>query len=309
VDIGEKKPPSTARRVADGAARLDSTPALAVIIPVYDAYPALSNTLTSLALQIQDGPRLETIVIDNNSTLPPPHSLYQRFRAELRMTFVQQPALAHPFALSRARNLGMRLTQAKWILLLDADCVPGPGFLGAVRQAMEAPSSAFIATGERIFIDALEEDALATSSELEALMCRPRVPSGSNYWLHRDRRMPAMCDLARSRHPWAYMHAGVLLYPAAQARRVGGFDERYDGHWGYEDADFAYRMISRAGCEPRYLEQMLVLHQEAPGEYGRQDHKWDKRTNPNWRRVCATIPGFEQFKRRQWQALGVEVLL
>jgi len=281
-----------------------------VIVPAYNAYVPLSNTLAALALQLEEGPALETIVVDNNSTARSPEMLHRRFRRALSMTLVHQPALPHPFAISRARNTGMRLTDAAWILLLDADCIPGPGCLAAVREAIAGcHGSRLIATGERIFIDPLSCGEVSTAYDLRLLMDRPRIASDSNYGLTHDRRLPDMLALTKCPHPWAYMHAGVLLYSAAAAREVGGFDESYDGRWGYEDADFAYRMIVDAGCAPRYVEGMKVLHQEGIGEANAQRYKWNKRANPNWHRICATIPGFEQFKREQWESLGVEVIL
>lgn len=277
---------------------MSGTPTLAVIIPAYNACLPLSNTLAGLAVQAADGPVLETIVIDNNSSQGSLDMLHRRFCDTLNMTLIHQPALPHPFALARARNVGMRLSTADWILLLDADCVPGPGFLKATQAAIdEHGKTPMLATGERKFVDALRYSAITTPDDLAMLETMPRIESGSNYGLTQDRRLPAMRELPRSPHPWAYMHGGVLLYRASEALLVRGFDERYDGHWGYEDADFAYRMIVEAACVPQFVEGMAVFHQEAASGFEGLRHKWEKRSNPNWHRVCAVIPGFEDFKR------------
>jgi len=285
-------------------------PTLAILLPTYNATSHLSNTLASLALQAGTEQWLETIVIDNNSTDGRLERLHREFSGRLNLTLVLQPKLQHTFALARARNLGMRLTRAEWILLLDADCIPAPGLLAATRALIRnSEGTRLIATGERIFIDSLPLGEITTSDDLAGLASLPRVASTSNYGLKVDRRLPAMRDLPNCPHPWAYMHGGVLLYRKTDAVQVDGFDETYDGNWGYEDADFAYRMISRASCTPVYHQSITVFHQEDPIGDSKRGHKWEKRANPNWRHICATIPGFEAFKRAQWRSLGIDVAL
>ncbi len=77
--------------------------------------------------------------------------------------------------------------------------------------------------------------------------------------------------------------------------RVGGFDERYDGHWGYEDVEFAYRMIEHGECLVRFAWGCEIYHQErdknGTGVVGTLEHeRWNKAANVNWRRICTTIP-------------------
>ncbi|MGH3600561.1 MAG: galactosyltransferase-related protein, partial [Pseudonocardiaceae bacterium] len=139
------------------------------------------------------------------------------------------------------------------------------------------------------------------------LPCTQAVPSVSNYYLCKDRRLPAMEQLPDVEHPWAYMHGGNLLYRTIDAKLVHGHDEQFDGHWGYEDAEFAYRMIVRANCSPGYLSDMTVYHQESSTYESIDVDRFDKKNNPNWDRACEAIPGFRAFKIEQYRRLGVSV--
>jgi len=86
-------------------------PAVAVVVPCYNAQATLAVTLASLSEQ---GAALETIVIDDGSTdgsVP----IGRRFAPDVRL--VEQ---AHQ-GVSAARNRGIAETTAQWLLFLDAD--------------------------------------------------------------------------------------------------------------------------------------------------------------------------------------------
>lgn len=281
---------------------------MSIVIPCHDDVDTLPKTLAGIAAQEASIDRIEVVVVDNNSTLNFLEDLHREWSSRLTLTVIHRPSLSHPFALSSARNLALRTITNPWVLSLDADCIPGQSYFRAILAEIEGCGSGGAAcfTGERAFIAA---DALTPETILGNNRClesAPRVRSVSNYELLEDRRLPGMRELPLAEHPWAYMHGANFLYPSAAARAIGGHDEAFDGHWGYEDADFAFRLITAGGCEPRFVEGMRVYHQEPadPGAYT-MSRRLDKRANPNWGRVCATIPGFEDFKRGQYRALGI----
>ncbi len=200
------------------------------------------------------------------------------------------------------------MVAGEWIASIDADCIPSPGFLrsiyGAIDQAKDSP---LIFAGERVFISADDLTKEKLLYEPSGLLSAPRALSASNYFLYKDRRLPIMEQLPNVEHPWAYMHGGNLLYRTVDAKLVHGHDERFDGVWGYEDAEFAYRMIVIANCVPRYLEGMIVYHQESSIGSVDEVDRFNKKVNPNWNRVCAAIPGFRAFKIEQYKCLGLSV--
>jgi len=283
---------------------------LSIVIPCHDGAALLSKTLAGIAAQGNVTKRIEIILVDNNSKTDSMESVHRRFMDVLNITLIQQPRLRHPFSLCRARNMALRLTTADWILSLDSDCIPDQGHLAAVLKIISSGDTASVYTGERVFISSADITVADILHDALAMNSLKPIRSASNYRLPLDRRMPIMKQLPNVSHPWAFMHAGNLLYPVAKAREIGGHDEAFDGHWGYEDAEFAYRIITGGGCAPRFSSEMRVFHQE-PTHVTSSDykHKLDKRNNPNWVRACEAIPGFREFKIEQFRDLGAEIII
>lgn len=281
-------------------------PRLSIVIPCWNSAVLLENVLAGIVAQDVETGGVEILLVDNNSDTDSIEQVYRDFRDLLTLTLIQQPRLAHPFALSRARNTALRLVTAEWICSIDADCVPSPGFLRSIYNAIDRVGARpHIFTGERIFISGsgLTKEKLIDDGSI--LLSTPRLPSASNYFLFEDRRLPTMKQLPDVEHPWSYMHGGNVLYRTIDANLVHGHDEQFDGNWGYEDIEFAYRMIVRANCIPKYLSGMTVYHQESFGSGADHVNRFDKRNNPNWSRVCAAIPGFRRFKVEQYKRMGV----
>lgn len=86
----------------------------------------------------------------------------------------------------------------------------------------------------------------------------------------------------------------------------GGSDTAFDGHWGYEDIALVFRLVSTCAMTVRYLPDAKVYHQEFPEDAAKIQQnavRINKSTNPNYLRVCEMIPGFDDFKKRQFGTL------
>ena len=269
-----------------------------VIITCFNEVEILHKTVASLAAQ-QDAPDYEVVLVDNNSDLEDINEVYETWVRDLDILLVKQPRLASTYALCQARNLGLRVARHPWIVSLDADCMANPYYLAKLADAvLHEPYAIF--TGERIFVDASAVTSLEVATAAVDLDDLPVVRSASNYYQARDRRMPHFERLHDSAHPWSYFHGGNLIFSRKVAMSVGGFDTRYDGHWGYEDIDFAYRVIAEGGCIPRFRPGFEVYHQE-PVAVGSMTERFNKRANPNWERICRAIPGFREHKEREYR--------
>ena len=269
-----------------------------VIIPCYNNAAQLNRTVAGLASQV-DAPPFEVILVDNNSDRDDIEAVHRRWVETIDIFLVKQPRLASTFSVCRARNIGLRLSQYPWLVSLDSDCIPNPHYLSTMRTAAaRQPDGIF--TGERIFIDATGVDAdeiVKGDLDLDSL---PLVKSASNYYQEHDRRLPYLARLNESPHPWSYFHGGNKVYPKEQAIRTGGHSIEYDGHWGYEDIEFAHRMISLGRCVPRFVSGIEVYHQE-PDVPCRRPERFDKRQNPNWELICRAIPGYREHKELEYQ--------
>lgn len=98
---------------------------LSVIIPVYKDDGRLSQCLAALEQQTLAGDDFEVIVVDNGSKAPPTVPDWVRLIHE-----------ATPGSYA-ARNAGIRAATTDRLVFTDADCVPDPGWLAALDQALD----------------------------------------------------------------------------------------------------------------------------------------------------------------------------
>ena len=266
----------------------------------------LANVLAGMAAQRGGAQDLEVILVDNNSDDPGLDGVFARYSTVLDLRLLRQPPLDHPMSLCRARNRALALARGTWFWTLDADCIPNPGYMAALRRALdERREPRAMLTGERIFIDGsglTEKEIIGGHARLDWV---PRVCSAANYGILRDRRFPFLTYLPDVEHPWDHMHGGNTCFRTALARSLGGYDEDFDGNWGYEDDEFAYRMIRFGGAVPGFEPGLTVYHQEptTPPSYDRLE----KEANPNWHRVCSAIPGYRDYKVAGYAKRGVEI--
>lgn len=284
-----------------------------VVIPCFNRLAQLARVLAGFCAQ-SVGERFEVVLVDNNGFDEDIDALYRRYVDRLPLTLLRQPRLPHPRATSRARNLGLAVARHEWIVNVDADCIPPPDYLRRIRETIDRPADdRKLIVGLRRFVcaDGLsEEDLQRGSCDLASL---PPVASPSNYGRTVDRRYPEIENIAQSLHPWAFAHSGNMAYRRDLALRVGGFDEVFDGAWGYEDVDFAHRLITVAGASPFFLAGIECCHQDGRVDCDAapvcNDERFNKVDNPNWSRICGRIPGFEQFKRDQYRSVSPMIKL
>ena len=104
------------------------TPAISVIMPLYNKRPYVAQSINSLLSQeLTDW---ELVVVDDGSTDGSPELI----PADPRIQLIRQEN-AGP---SAARNRALQLARAPWVALLDADDTFEPGRLGATLTGLEA---------------------------------------------------------------------------------------------------------------------------------------------------------------------------
>lgn len=266
----------------------------------------LRKSLT--AITEHQRPDLEVILVDNNSE--PPElifNVWREFRDRLSITLVTRSRLPSSLAFASGRNIALAIARNSWIISLDPDCVVGPGYFDSISGAIndfDDGSGRFILAGERRFVRSADVALKAIATDAGALSRITPIRSSSNHLLLRDKRFPEMAGLPDIEHPWDYMHGCNLVYSVDMARRIGGHDETFDGFFGYEDIDFAHRMVTTRGCCCRYVAGMTVLHLE-PTDDEQQPDRSARGTNRNWREIGRRIPGYHDFKLGQYTRLGI----
>lgn len=97
---------------------------IAIVIPHLNDAERLERCLTALAQQTFDPSRVEIIVVDNGSKIPPV-DVVARF-PQVRLVHETTPGPGP------ARNLGAAMTTAPILAFTDSDCLPDPGWTAAI---------------------------------------------------------------------------------------------------------------------------------------------------------------------------------
>jgi len=276
-----------------------------VLIPFHGEAAWLARCLAGLSAQDFDDP-FEVVVVDNDTPGPAPSGVFERYRETLQLSVVRRSGLASPLAMASARNRGLALAQFEWIVHMDADCVPEPEHLHRLKARITAARGEnLLLLGVRRFIDPEHLDEQAILDRAIDWKKVPEITSPSNYGKKRDRRLPDLLQVASSEHPWAYAQTCNLTHRLDAACGIGGFDEDFDGAWGYEDIEFAHRLITIAGSQPTFVPGIEVYHHDS--EYSSQLERKDKTMNPNWHRACELIPGFREFSRDRYRRIDPSI--
>lgn len=163
---------------------------------------------------------------------------------------VAQPAGVDGLPLAAARNLGVETALAEGcdlVVLLDVDCLPGPGLLLAYRAAADVRPDHLLA-GAVAYLP----PPPAGGYDLDRLADHPPHPA-------RPAPTPGMVETARDHQLFWSLSFAVT---ARTWHRIGGFDPGYEGY-GAEDTDFAQR-ASSAGVGLSWVGGAEAYHQWHP---------------------------------------------
>jgi hypothetical protein len=109
-----------------------------------------------------------------------------------------------------------------------------------------------------------------------------------------DRRLLELENLSGHPAPYHLFHGCNAAFGKALAVSAGLLNEEFDGRWGYEDTEFAFR-IWRLGGMFRWSLNATALHQENSITSFCQ-RVFDEKVN--FELACLKIPGFKAFKKR-----------
>lgn len=210
---------------------------VAVIIVTWNGLEHLQRCLP--ALMAQEGVAFETLVVDNGSTdgtVPWLRETYPDVRLVVN---------AENVGFAEANNQGIRATSARYVVLLNNDATPAPGWLCALvaageredRVGMVASQICFAHDPERLDSAGIEVDVLgiAWNRHLGGLVSEEPVHAVEVFG-------PS---------------AAAALYSRPMLDEIGPFDARYFAY--YEDVELAWR-ARRAGWRCLYAPAARVAH-------------------------------------------------
>nr|WP_295874840.1 glycosyltransferase [uncultured Chitinophaga sp.] len=234
--------------------------AVSVIVPTYNRSQGMEYTIRSLIRQNIDKDSFEIVIADDGST-DNTFDVLKQYEDVANISYVYQRNQGYRPA--SARNLGIRAAKGKICLFIDSGIILKSDCL-AKHIAFHASHGKDIAVigytygytqhGETedellSLVDVNDADKSIGTLFKEGKFKDVREKIYKKYNNRLD-------ELDTS---WTLFWGGHLSVPVNVLRRVGGFDENYDGNWGCEDNDLGYRIL-RDNTAIFLCKEAQVLH-------------------------------------------------
>ena len=273
-------------------------PRASIVIPVHGAF---AHTLACLRAIAAHPPAagIEVIVVDDAS----PDDSREKL---LHIEGIRLHARDRNGGFIAACNDGAAMARGDYLVFLNNDTVPQPGWLDALLGTFEAHGDAGLVGAKLVYPDGrLQEAGGVVFAD----------GSGWNYGRHEDR---ADCRFNYLRQA-DYLSGAAIAIPRALFEQLGGFDARFTPAY-YEDTDLAFA-VRAAGLRVLYQPQAVVVHDEGttagtdPGSGMKSAQVRNQQVFAGkWRDALAeqlpagSIPNPALLHRRQPQVLIIDAL-
>ncbi len=219
---------------------------LSVVIPTWNAWVMLEETLTALQTAIQAiAPEVEVIVVDDGGVDDTCSRLQKDYSSWVKLVQREKNG-----GFSAACNSGIAAASGEWVLLLNNDMVPEKNAVEMLLDYAESCAADVFAVRPAIArVKRLEADDYAHMA----------------MQIHRERGMLRFFIVrlaASTAHSQAFpvCSGGAGLFRREMLHTLGGFDEIFSPFY-WEDTDLSYRALIR-GWRNLYFPQALFLHAE-----------------------------------------------
>lgn len=247
-----------------------------VIVTTYNRPEALGRVFA--ALQLQKFQDFEIVVADDGSgpeTKGVIDAWVEKSKFPIRHAWQDDKG----FRASQSRNNAVKLSQGDYLIFLDGDCLPRPDFLYQYSLLLEP---GYVVAGNRCLLgswltmqivsgkinplewsigDFIKYRLLGEINRLDAFLT---LPPNCTFRYRKEKRWQQLrsCNMGLSRQDY---------------EKVNGFDSSFVG-WGFEDSDFAVRLIN-AGIRIKsgaFATAVFHLYHKETKE---------KQMGPNWERL------------------------
>ena len=219
-------------------------PKISIIVATYNRPDALALVLRALA--DQRAGNFEVVVADDGSG-PATKAAIERLAGVLPYPLLHIWQPDEGFRLAAIRNRAAAKATGDYFAFIDGDCLPLPDFVTRQRQMAEP---GWFVTGNRILLSRdLSERTIASDlalwrwGRLDWIRARLQGDIELLEPLLRYR------NRSRPKPDWTGTEGCNIAVWRRDFLAVNGFDETYRS-WGYEDSDFAHRLIV-SGCRRR----------------------------------------------------------
>ena len=211
---------------------------VSIVIPVFNRAELTEQCITSLAAATTGD--FEVIVVDNASTDDTPALLDALGGAVIAIRNAENQGFA------RACNTGARRANGDYVVFLNNDTIPHPGWLDALVAVIERDPEIGAVGARLLYPDGtIQHAGIAFSADFEPFHVYQGLP-GKAPQVSVDRDCEAVTG-------------ACLLMPRALFLELGGFDEAYRMY--FEDVDLCLR-VRAAGRRVRYAAGSVVTHLE-----------------------------------------------
>lgn len=231
-------------------ARSEQTRVCSIVMPVCNRGELTRDCLTALAAL--DGlPDYELIVVDNGSTDGTAEFLAQ-LGGDVRIV-----TNAENVGFAKACNQGAALAKGKYLVFLNNDTIPQPGWLNALVLEAEGDAAVGIVGSKLLYPDGTIQHAGVVRD------CQHLLP------YHIYKSFAGEHPAVNQRREFQIVTAACLLMRRSLFEEVGKFDEGYLN--GLEDADLCLKVRER-GYQVVYQPRSVVVHLESQTP-GRKAHE------------------------------------
>ena len=256
---------------------------ISVVVATYNRPDALAAVLRSLGKQ--NDPQFEVVVADDGSR-PDTEAVVKAARATspMQLSHVWQEDTG--FRLAAVRNRATARARGDYLIYLDGDCIVRRHFVRAHRALAEAGWC--VAGGRVLLSEAFTRTALADGTAIEDWSVAGATLAAVQGKVNRASSLPRL-PLGPLRkfggRRWQRLRGCNFSAFRADIERVNGFDECFQG-WGFEDSDFAARLIE-SGVRLKYGRLATNVYHLWHPEHDRTAH------GENWQRLQARISARE----------------
>ncbi|HSF08629.1 MAG TPA: glycosyltransferase [Nitrospirales bacterium] len=224
-----------------------------IIIPVWNKVELTRQCLTHLA-EVTDGCSYEVIVVDNASTDETPAFL-SSLSGDIQV--ITNPA---NYGFAKACNQGAASAKGRFLVFLNNDTIPKPGWLRALLNEVESHQDVAIVGSKLLY----PNNTIQHAGVVFAKHCLTPY--------HIFRGAPGDLRAANVRQEFQVVTAACMLIRREEFNAVGQFDEIYQN--GFEDVDLCLK-VGKRGKKVIYQPESVLYHleQQTPG---RKDHEAER---------------------------------
>ena len=220
-----------------------------LVMPICNRVELTKDCLTALA-GLKDQPEYELIIVDNGSTDGTTDFLRQ-LSGDVRIIVNDEN-----LGFAKACNQGAAAARGKYLVFLNNDTIPQPGWLAALVAEVDSHAEVGIVGSKLLYPDGTVQHAGVVRD------CARRLP------YHIYKGFAGSHPAVNQRREFQIVTAACLLIRRALFDEVGRFDEEYVN--GFEDADLCLRVRER-GYVVVYQPRSVVIHLESQTP-GRKSH-------------------------------------